>query len=364
MTADCVGGVWTYALELADALAAHGVSVSLATMGPAPDESQRRAAARSAVAALYESTFPLEWASQGWSGVDEAGRWLAELEDDVRPDLVQLNGYVHGTLPWRAPVVMVAHSCVSSWWWAVRGSAPPCEWDEYRRRVRAGLAAADAVVAPSQAMLTEVQRWYGTAGGDVIPNCRQGGWTARPLAKEPFVLSAGRLWDEAKNIEAVCRVAGRLRWPVVVAGDAGDGDALSVPSAVTLLGRVSFERLGGWLRRASVYALPARYEPFGLGPLEAGLAGCALVLGDIPSLREVWGDAALYVDPADEDALAGACRSLIDDPEVLADYGRRARRRALEFTPDRTATAYLAIYHRVLAGLGTPLPVGSSEGDR
>jgi glycogen synthase len=57
-----------------------------------------------------------------------------------------------------------------------------------------------------------------------------------------------------------------------------------------------------WYARASIYALPARYEPFGLSALEAALSGCALILGDIPSLREVWLEAAPYVSPDDESA--------------------------------------------------------------
>ena len=72
-------------------------------------------------------------------------------------------------------------------------------------------------------------------------------------------------------------------------------------------------RTGGALARkmaeASIYALPARYEPFGLSALEAALSGCALVLGDIPSLREIWGPAAIYV-PADDKV--GALRAALD----------------------------------------------------
>ena len=60
-----------------------------------------------------------------------------------------------------------------------------------------------------------------------------------------------------------------------------------------------------WLRRATIFALPARYEPFGLSALEAGLAGCALVLGDIP-MREVWHDAAMFVPPEQPAALENA----------------------------------------------------------
>jgi glycogen synthase len=343
MTADAVGGVWTYTLELADALAPHGVSVTAATMGRAPDAGQRRAAARSALADLHESTFPLEWEHRPWGGVDEAGDWLLQLEKELEPDVVHLNGYAHGALPWRAPPLVVGHSCVSSWWAAVHRTAPPPEWAEYRRRVAAGLTGAGAVIAPTAAMLGQLRRWYGIGDGRVIPNCRRRDWTARS-GREPFILSAGRVWDEAKNIAAVVRVAPALRWPVVVAGDGDPGPG------VVALGRIPFEELTGWLQRAAIFALPARYEPFGLGLLEAGLAGCALVVGDIPSLREVWGDAAHYVEPGDDAALADACHRLIAQPRLLAEFADRARDRAATFSPERTAAGYLEVYAR----LGSP----------
>jgi glycogen synthase len=337
MTADAVGGVWNYALELADGLAPAGVTVALATMGPPPDAAQSRAAARSAVAAVHQSTFPLEWEERPWGGVDEAGHWLLQLEKELEPDVVHLNGYVHGALGWTAPALVVGHSCVTSWWWAVHGTEPPPDREEYRKRVAAGLSAAAEIVAPTAAMLGELRRWYGVGGGRVVPNCRRAGWVTGAEA-QPFVLTAGRVWDEAKNIAAVARAASRLPWPVVVAGAGEPGPG------VMSLGPLDFPELTRWLQRASIFALPARYEPFGLGPLEAGLAGCALVLGDIPSLREVWGDAAHYVVPADDDALVDTCRRLIADPALLHRSARRARERALTFTPDRTAAGYLDVY--------------------
>ncbi|MEB3829625.1 glycosyltransferase [Phormidium sp. CCY1219] len=60
---------------------------------------------------------------------------------------------------------------------------------------------------------------------------------------------------------------------------------------------MSPEELSHWYARAAIYAFPARYEPFGLSVLEAALSGCALVLGDIPRLREMWGDAAVFANP-------------------------------------------------------------------
>ena len=156
------------------------------------------------------------------------------------------------------------------------------------------------------------------------------------------MLSAGRIWDEAKNVAALDRVAPRLPWPVAVAGE-------GPPGAARRLGRVPQHELQAWLERASIFALPARYEPFGLAALEAAHAGCALVLGDLESLREVWGDAALFVDPADDEALEHALRLLIDDEPLRAELARRARSRAAAYTPERMAAGYVELYRRLLA---------------
>ena len=331
MTADAVGGVWTYALELADAVAPDGVEVVLATMGRPLSDEQWRAVRASAATDVRESSFPLEWMDDPWAGVDAAGSWLLDLERELQPDVVHLNGYVHGALPWSAPVVVVGHSDVLSWWEAVRREPAPPEWGTYAQRVKAGLAAASTVVAPTAAMLDALGRHYGVAGGTVIPNARDPRLLA-PATKDPFVLSAGRVWDDAKNVRTLAAVGPSLDWPVVIAGEGGP------------LGPLPFEELAGWMARASVFCLPARYEPFGLAALEAGLAGCALVLGDIPSLREVWGDAAVFVDPFDDDHLARELQRLIAEPAAVADLGRRALARASTYAPERMAAAYLAAW--------------------
>jgi glycosyltransferase involved in cell wall biosynthesis len=69
------------------------------------------------------------------------------------------------------------------------------------------------------------------------------------------------------------------------------------------------------MERAAIYVLPARYEPFGLSALEAALSGCALVLGDLPSLREIWGETAVFIPPDDSEALHSAVSALIGSPE-------------------------------------------------
>ncbi|HLM75082.1 MAG TPA: glycosyltransferase family 4 protein, partial [Polyangiaceae bacterium] len=116
MTADAMGGVWTYAMELASELAARGVTVALATMGDRPTEAQVKRAKAIPGLTLFESEFKLEWMDDPWGDVARAGAWLLDLERRLRPDVVHLNGYCHGALPFRAPVVVVGHSCVLSWW--------------------------------------------------------------------------------------------------------------------------------------------------------------------------------------------------------------------------------------------------------
>jgi glycosyltransferase involved in cell wall biosynthesis len=353
MTADTVGGVWTYALELADALAERDVEVVLATMGSPLSAGQRAELRRSRVARAYAEEVKLEWMDDPWTDLELAGRWLLRIRDEVQPDVVHLNGYAHATLPWEAPVLVAGHSCVLSWFAAVKGEPAPPRWSRYAATVAAGLQAADLVVAPTRAMLRELELRYGfTTEREVIANGRR----AAPVtaAKEPLVLSAGRLWDEAKNVAALDRVAPRLPWPVVVAGGLEPGRR---PANVRALGHVDRPLTDEWLARASIFALPARYEPFGLAALEAALAGAALVLGDIRSLREVWADAALYVDPDDDDALAAALTLLIEEPALREDLAGRALERARRFTPQRMASAYTDVYERLASRVSAPLQV-------
>jgi glycogen synthase len=337
MTADTVGGVWRYALELTRPLAARDVEVTLATMGPRPSASLRADAREAGVARLVSSGFALEWMPEPWAEVEAAGRWLLGLAERFGPDVVHLNGYAHAALPWEAPVVVVAHSDVLSWWKAVRHEPAPPEWLRYRDVVERGLEAADVVVAPTRAMLDALERQYTFSGERrAIAN----GLAARPrqaVPKELFVLGAGRYWDEAKNLAALERVAPRVRWPVQVVGEGAPR------------GHVTRAELDDLLGRAAIFAAPAYYEPFGLAALEAASAGCALVLGNLPSQRELWSDAALFVPPGDDEALVATLALLIRDKGLRDAYARAAHRRAAAYDVERTADAYLALYERLRA---------------
>ena len=333
LSADAVGGVWAYATDLRAALEPLGVEAVLATVGPqAPPDGSPHLPGR------------LEWQEDPWDDVARAGAWLRDLAAQERADVVHLGQLAAGAEAWPCPVLVVGHSCVASWHEAVRGTPAPASWDGYRDAVRRGLHAADEVVAPSAAMLDALRRHYGLGDrGRVVHNGVAPG-PAPAAAREPVVLAAGRLWDEAKGLDALDAAAAACPWPVEVAGAADGADA----AHARLLGPLPRAALRERMARAAVFAHPARYEPFGLAPLEAAQAGCALVLGDIPSLRELWDGAALFVAPGDPGALGRALQRLAADDALRERLALAARGRARDRTAERMARAYLATY-RTLA---------------
>lgn len=354
MTADTIGGVWTYACDLIAALAPLGVQVTLATMGAPLRLDQVRTALAIPNLDVHESRFALEWMPEPWHDVDAAGEWLLGLAKTTHPDVVHLNGYAHAALPFSAPILVVAHSCVCAWFRAVRGVDAGHDWDEYRRRATAGLLAAGAVVAPTAAALRAILDALNLeVAGRVIPNGRSALVAPSP-AKEPFVLSAGRLWDDAKGLADLIACVPQVAWPIRVAGQTvAPGNISAVdPGGVELLGDLPPIVLAEWMARAAVYAHPARYEPFGLSVVEAALAGCTLVLGDLASLRETWGDAALYVTPGDTDALAFAINALARDPVRRGALAATARTRTHALTPARMASSYRALYAELSPATG------------
>jgi glycogen synthase len=350
MTGDTVGGVWTYSIELCRALAEHDVEVALCTMGREPSAAQLKEVRALGNVEFHPSEFRLEWMVDPWEDVEFAGSWLLNIADEFQPDVVHLNTFAHGDLRWCAPTLMAGHSCVFSWWQAVHGTRPPREWDTYRRYVVGGLRNVDLVIAPSQAMLGELRRIYGPLTDcDVIAN------GIPPIeqthaTKKPFIFSAGRLWDDAKNVSLLAQISEDLVWPVYVAGKCERADGSTAPTGtLKCLGELSRSDVSIWQQTASIYAAPAKYEPFGLAILEAAASGCALVLGDIPSLRENWEGAAEFVDPKNARGWIEALNRLASDAERRESLAKCAKERARDFTIDRMAERYVAAYSQLIA---------------
>ncbi|MDB5261496.1 MAG: glycosyl transferase family 1 [Adhaeribacter sp.] len=360
LTADTVGGVWTYAITLIKALEPYRVEVALATMGANLSKGQREQVSALPQVTLYESNFKLEWMDDPWEDLRVTGEWLLNINKEYNPDIIHLNHFCHGQLNWGKPVVMVVHSCVASWWRAVKGENAPQSWEYYQKAVAAGLQAADVVISPTNAMLQEARELYGPFRQSQVIFNGQHTTAFEYAAKEPFIFSMGRVWDEAKNIKSLAQVGADLNWPVYIAGDARHpvtGEILDLPN-IHFLGTLAGKEIINWLSRAAIFCLPVKYEPFGLAILEAGLSGCALVVGDIPSQRDIWGPAATYVHPGDIKALSSVLNHLIEDEFARNIMGFRAMQRGLKYSINQTAFEYGKVY----SGLLYPtLPIESEK---
>lgn len=344
MTTDAVGGVWRYSVDLAGGLAAHGVQVVLAVLGPAAGPAQRREAEAVPGLRLMNTGLPLDWTAKAPAELDRASERLASLAALVGAGGIHLHApALVGAVRWPAPVVAVAHSCVATWWRAVRGGAMPDDFAWRTAATQAGLLAADAVIAPSAAHGRAIEAVYGPISVQVVHN---GSRPRRAKAqRRPAVLTAGRLWDEGKAVAWLDRAAAGLGAPVLAAGPLRGPDG---PTAhfdhLQLLGNLGPDALAAEYAGATVFASMARYEPFGLAVLEAAQAGMALVLSDAPSFRELWEDAAIFV--ATEAELGPALRQALAAPEPWA---ARAQARAARYTVEQMVAGTLAVHRGVLA---------------
>jgi glycosyltransferase involved in cell wall biosynthesis len=345
MTLDAVGGVWRYALDAAAALRERGVTCLLVGFGPPPDAARRDACAALPDVELIWTEQPLDWMVQDEAALEDVGDTLARLAAEWRADLLHLN------LPSQAaelatdrPVVVAAHSCVPTWWAQVRGTPLPPEWSWQLRRNRRGLHRADVVLVPTASHGEAAVDAYGRPDRlQVVLNTSSAPFSRQP--KEPLVLAAGRWWDEAKNGAVLDAAAAASMWPVMMAGPlAGPGGAALAPRHAQTLGEVSAARVLALMQRAAVFAAPSVYEPFGLAVLEAACSGCVLVLSDIPSFRELWDGAAMFVAARDAAAWTEALNTLAVDPQRREALAAQAHRRAAAIRSKPQADALLAAY--------------------
>jgi glycosyltransferase involved in cell wall biosynthesis len=356
ITSDAVGGVWTYTRELVSGLTRRGHRVSLVSFGQRPSDEQLRWMRELRGLEYHATDFPLEWMQDSAAGIAASMEYLQLLIERIKPDLLHSSQYCYGALKCSIPKLVVAHSDVLSWWHEVHGSSPPdtpwLSW--YRHIASVGLRNADVVVAPSEWMLDAVRQYYASpARGSVIYNGRDPALFSRSSHKQNCVLSVGRVWDQAKQIRLL--LARSQSVPVKIAGsDQHPEKASSAIMAagsdenVTLLGSLSVDELLALYARSSIYAATSRYEPFGLAPLEAALSGCALLVNDIPTFRELWGDSALYFRRNDADALADSIRNLGANARMREEYGHRAALHARErFDSQRMVLEYEELYREV-----------------
>lgn len=355
MTADALGGLWTYALDLGGALRRRGFRVTLAILGPGLDREKSEAAEQAEVALFHAGHHRPDWLAEGPAEVAAAGRLLAAMARAQKADLVHLNHPAFAAeTSFRQPVVAACHSCLATWWRTVRDGPLPEDFVWRAELNGKGLFAAARVMAPTEAFANATREAYGLPQAPrVVPNGRaQAPGSAEPEG-EPAdaVFTAGRLWDDGKNIATLDAAAATLDVPVRAAGPTvGPNGARLGLAHARELGPLSAEAVRAELGRRPIYVAPALYEPFGLAVLEAAQAGCALVLSDIPTFREVWNGAALFFPARDAAALADAVLRLRANAGERARLAAAARERAAAFSLDAMAERVVAVYAEVLRG--------------
>lgn len=159
-----------------------------------------------------------------------------------------------------------------------------------------------------------------------------------------------------KGLNYLLEAAARAPYPIVIAGDGPCQAALRKQAArlnlsnVVFAGRISEAHKAELLRACTALVFPShlRSEAFGISLLEAAMAGKPLIsceIGTGTSYINLHGETGLVVRPADPQALVEAMRTLWDDQQLCATFGRNARARALtHFSVEKMTAAYALAY--------------------
>jgi glycosyltransferase involved in cell wall biosynthesis/GT2 family glycosyltransferase len=235
---------------------------------------------------------------------------------------------------------------------------------------------ASAVVCVSEATLAGLHEATGLDPSrcEVIGEGPQllGAATEAPAADEPYLLYVGSL-DPRKNVDtlvdAFALTGETLEAKLFVVGPTEGWTSRSFRERVARhgldyrvqhLGFVAPERLSALYRDAVALVLPSRYEGFGLPVLEAMLSGTPVVASDIPPLREVAGDAALYVsDPLDVEEWSRALVRIRSDEALRAELVARGTDGAARFTWPDVGRRFADLLARVAEAGG--LPAGAKD---
>ena len=353
MTTDTVGGVWSFSLQLVDGLLRAGSSVALVSLGRLPSEAQKRSCADLLV--THGSRFsytaldaPLEWMSGNERAYRLAEPVLMSICEEFEAEVLHSNQFCFGALPVKVPKLITAHSDVLGWAKSCRdGMLEDTPWlRKYRKLVQNGLFAADAVAAPTCWMMRSLYDAYSLPDMQLVIS---NGCSVRAVAGKGAALqavTAGRIWDEGKGVSLLRNVVSPM--PLLIAGRTQYGD-ISAPEPdcgrCKFLGPVEHQDLLKLFSTSAIYICTSRYEPFGLAPLEAAMCGCAILARDIPSLREVWGEGALYFSEAA--SLSRLLNRLHGDALLLQQVRERSRTRALHFSVARMTQEYLGVYQKL-----------------
>jgi glycosyltransferase involved in cell wall biosynthesis len=172
------------------------------------------------------------------------------------------------------------------------------------------------------------------------------------LPSGPYFLSVGDI-QPRKNLARVIRSVQRVRQELpevslVLVGATYSAGEERPDAGVLLPGHVPDANLAALYSGATALVFPSLYEGFGLPVLEAMQCGTPVITSNTSSLPEVAGDAALLVDPTDEDALSQAMLDVLRDERLRLRLRCAGLERAAQFTWERCAELTAAAYQHAM----------------
>ncbi|MEO7455970.1 MAG: glycosyltransferase family 1 protein [Gemmatimonadaceae bacterium] len=286
-----------------------------------------------------------------------------------RADVFWYPWNVAAPIPSRGAVVVTMHDVVPIAHpdpRRIRGFQKNLRW---RRRYATTARHATLIIADSQFTADEVHRMLGVpyermrvvllAADDfaVPPAAGDAEALARLGVARPFVLAVGAA-DRRKNLELLERAMPRVvaslpEVSLVLAGPRRDPHAAQPDASWRKpVGFVSDEELAALYRSASVLVMPSTYEGFGLPVLEAMQLGTPVISTRASSLPEVGGDAALWIDPDDDVALAERIVAVMTEPARAAAMRAASLAQSARFSWDETARRTISTFEDALAVVG------------
>ena len=133
-------------------------------------------------------------------------------------------------------------------------------------------------------------------------------------------------------------------------------EQLGLSKKTVFLNHVPEEELPLLINAADIFVFPSLYEGFGLPPLEAMACGTPVIASNIASIPEVVGDAAILVNPKDEQKIASAMLRLLKDHSLRQELVKKGYQRISSFTWKNTAKETMGVYQKAMTEQLTKKP--------
>lgn len=345
MTTDTIGGVWNFTNSLIKELQKYNLQIKLVTLGRQLSDAQRKEIKNFNNLAIFENECKLEWMENPWDDITKSCNWIQDIVRQENPDIIHFNSFTFNSLSFGKPTMCTAHSCVLSWYQNVKGTRPSGNWDFYYRFVKSGLHRVNYVTVPSKFMERQINKFYNRNCLVIYNGVEQ---NSNITSKEQIVYSVGRVWDEAKNFSILSEIASYVEWPIIISGstklETQGKTNLVENNNVQYLGECSSNEIYSLMKKSSIFVSTSLYEPFGLAVLEAASNGCALILPDIDSFIEIWGDAALFYKKNSSHSLLSAIKKLTSNSILLSLYSKKALEQSSKYSIVNTASQYYSLY--------------------